>query len=74
MDEELREEHMLSRADVLKRAAVVGAVIALPAMGTARVGEAFAAPSAIAARGASSVLSQDQAAVLGGTCGDDRAG
>jgi gluconate 2-dehydrogenase gamma chain len=63
-EEELREEHMLSRADVLKRAAVVGAVVALPAVGTARVGEALAAPGAAGAGGATSVLSQDQVGVL----------
>src|SRR5258708_14856019 len=62
-DEELRKGELISRAELLKRAGVVGAVIALPAVGTATVGEAFAAP-ATAAAGGSSVLSPQQVTVL----------
>lgn len=52
-------ERVLSRREVLKRGALLGVVVALPA-GTARVGDALVAPGVVR----SAVLTPDQSALL----------
>jgi gluconate 2-dehydrogenase gamma chain len=59
------DAELLSRSGLLKRGAVVGAVVALPAAGTAYVGSAFGAPATATEQlGSSSVLTAQQTAVL----------
>src|SRR5437879_7599755 len=52
-----REEELMSRRELLKRGAVIGAVITVPAFGTAHVGSAYGAPAAVEAVGRGSALS-----------------
>ena len=59
-----RDEELLSRRELLKRGAVAGAVLTLPAFGTVHVGSADAAPTAAAAVGRASALTPGQTAVL----------
>src|SRR5262249_8497869 len=59
-----RDEELLSRRELLKRGAVAGAVLTLPAFGTVHVGSAQAAPTAAAAVGRTSALTPGQTAVL----------
>src|SRR5947207_8577521 len=61
---EVRDAELLSRRELLKRSAVVGAVVALPAIGTASVGDAIAAPATIGTAARQSSLTPDQSAVL----------
>jgi hypothetical protein len=54
----------LSRRELVKRAAVVGAVVAVPGIGTASVGNAFAASRTAAGVARRSALTPDQSALL----------
>jgi gluconate 2-dehydrogenase gamma chain len=61
-----RDDELFSRRELLKRSAVAGAVLTLPAFGTAHVGTAHAATtsSAAAGSGSVSVLTPPQSAIL----------
>jgi gluconate 2-dehydrogenase gamma chain len=63
-DAHQRVDELFSRRELLKRGVVAGAVLTLPAFGTAHVGTAHAAPTVTAAAGRGSVLSPAQSAVL----------
>jgi gluconate 2-dehydrogenase gamma chain len=54
----------LSRRELLKRGAVIGAVVVLPGIGTASVGDAFGASRAAAAVARQSALTPGQSALL----------
>jgi gluconate 2-dehydrogenase gamma chain len=58
------DEELLSRRELLKRGAIAGVVIALPALGTAHVGDAYGARVGPAAAGGPSALTADQSALL----------
>jgi hypothetical protein len=60
-EKEWFEEELLSRGELLKRGAVAGVVIALPAFGTAYVGQAYGATAGAVAH---SALTPGQSAVL----------
>jgi gluconate 2-dehydrogenase gamma chain len=59
-----RDEELISRRELLKRGAVAGAVLTLPAFGTVHVGSAHAAPTVAGAVGRASALTPGQTAVL----------
>jgi gluconate 2-dehydrogenase gamma chain len=63
-EKEWVDEELLSRGELLKRGAAVGFVVALPAFGTAYVGDAFAASGATADAALQSPLTPGQSAVL----------
>jgi gluconate 2-dehydrogenase gamma chain len=54
----------MSRRELLKRGAVIGAVISVPAFGTAHVGSAYGAPAMTGVVGRRSALTPAQSAVL----------
>src|SRR4029077_15314832 len=58
------EEELLSRRELLKRGAVAGAVLTLPAFGTVRVGAAHAAPASRAGVSRGSALTPAQTSLL----------
>jgi gluconate 2-dehydrogenase gamma chain len=63
-DADQRDDELFSRRELLKRGAVAGAILTLPAFGTAHVGTAHAASTVSGAAGTGSVLTPAQTAIL----------